>query len=136
MLRLVHVLGGLEVVPQHEVRLPDGTFVARVDVWLNGSTRMPEYDGETHRLKDRHVDDLRREKALRRAGGDRWGYTNREIEHVPEQILRDAEAALGLPHRPDRVDAWWRLARSATVTAAGRRRLAAAIARYRRAALR
>ncbi len=136
MLRLVHVLAGLEVEPQRDVHDSAGRFVARVDLWLVGAARAVEYDGESHRDRARHVDDLRREKALRRVQVDRWGYSRGEVEHDPGQIVRDAEDALGLPRDRRRVDAWWAAARTATVTARGRRRLAARVARYRRAATR
>jgi len=136
MLRLVHVLAGLDVEPQRDVRDSAGQFVARADLWLVGAARAVEYDGESHRDRARHVDDLRREKALRRADVDRWAYSRGEVEHDPGQIIRDAEDALGLARDRRRIDAWWQAARMATITARGRRRLAARIARYRRAATR
>ena len=136
MLRLVHVLAGLDVVPQRDVRDSVGGFVARVDLWLVGAARAIEYDGESHRDRARHVDDLRREKALRRVAVDRWAYSRGEVEHDPGQIISDAEDALGLAHDRRRVDAWWQAARMGTITARGRRRLATRIARYRRAATR
>lgn len=136
MLRLVHLLSGFAVEPQQEIRDTRGFVVARVDLRLLGTNRVPEYDGEDHRRRARHVDDLRREKELRRLELDRWGYTSPELEHHPGQIVRDGEVALGLPHNPERVQAWWAAARVATITAPGRRRLAARIARYRRAAAR
>ena len=134
MLRLVHELAGIRVEPQQEIRTALGFLVARVDLRVLGTNRVPEYDGEDHRRRARHRDDLRREKEMRRMGLDRWGYTSPEIEHHPGQIVRDAETALGLPHDPRRTDRWSREARVATVTASGRSRLTARLNRYRQAA--
>lgn len=136
MLRLVHELAGIRVEPQQAVRTALGFLVARVDLRVLGTNRVPEYDGEDHRHPARHRDDLRREKEMRRVGLDRWGYTSVEIEHHAGQIVRDAEDALGRPHDPRRTKRWWRPARVATVTAGGRRRLATRLARYERAARR
>lgn len=136
VLRLMHVATELGPV-QCQVPLWSGpTFVARADLHLVGTSRYPECDGGEHRSRDRHAHDLRRDKALQRAGAERYGYTTAEIAHHPQMIIRDAEVARAWQHDPERVARWWRLARTSTLTGHGRARLRARLDRYRRAALR
>lgn len=127
MLRLVHVLSGFEVEPQHVVRNAAGVEIARGDLRIVGTGRLAEYDGADHRERQQHQRDLRREKILAREGVERFGYTATEIIHAPESIVRDAEDARGLVHVPGRVGLWRAEARLATVSTSGqgalRRRL-------------
>ncbi|MFC5678019.1 hypothetical protein [Aeromicrobium endophyticum] len=123
MLRLLHVLSGFEVEPQHVVRNIAGIEVARGDLRITGTNRLAEYDGSDHRERGRHQRDLRREKALAREGIERYGYTATEIIHSPELVVRDAETARGLAHVPGRLGLWRAEASSATVSAAGQRAL-------------
>lgn len=137
VLRLQHVLTGLGPVEcQVEIRdeSGQGLFVARADLHLVGTRRYPECDGGEHRSRERHVKDLRRDKALSRMGLERYGYSTGEIADLPQLVIADAERARGLVPDPSRVQTWWRLARPSTLTDAGRRRLAARLARYYRAA--
>lgn len=130
MLRLLHVLSGFRVEPQQVVRNAAGVEVARVDLRLLGSGRVPEYDGSEHRGRLRHETDLRREKALSRAGLERYGYIATEIIHAPAQVIRDAEDALGLPHSAHRIDAWLAEARRATISTAGQHALRRRLRRF------
>lgn len=132
MLRLVHVLSGFEVEPQQVVRNAAGVEVARVDLRLIGSTRVPEYDGSDHRDRLQHERDLRRDKALARAGLERYGYIGTEIVHAPEQIVRDAERALGLPAWSGRADRWRAEARLASISRVGQRALRERLDRFGR----
>lgn len=120
MLRLLHVLSGFRVEPQQRVTNAAGVEVARVDLRIIGSRRVPEYDGADHRERLQHQQDLRREKALSRAGLERYGYIATEIIHTPEQVVRDAEDGLGLPHIPTRAEVWRSEARLASISKAGR----------------
>lgn len=137
VLRLQHVLTGLGPVEcQVEIRdkPTQGRFVARADLHLVGTRRYPECDGGEHRSRERHVKDLRREKAMSRLGLERYGYSTTEITNQPQLVISDAESARGLAPDPRRVQTWWRTARPSTLTAGGRQRLAVRLARYRRAA--
>jgi very-short-patch-repair endonuclease len=120
VLRLVHVLSGFEVTPQYEVLDADGVFVARADLRLGQTRRLPEYDGGHHRDRDQHREDLRRDKGLARCGWERYGYTAPEICQRPHLIIRDAEVALGLPHDRRRDAAWLRAFRESSLSVAGR----------------
>jgi very-short-patch-repair endonuclease len=130
MLRLLHILSGFRVEPQQHVFNAAGVEVARVDLRILGSNRVPEYDGSEHRQRTRHQDDLRREKALARAGLERFGYIATEIIHSPELVIRDAEDALGLPHSPERLQVWRNEARLASISPSGREALRARLRRF------
>jgi hypothetical protein len=137
ILRLQHTLTGLgPVESQVEVTTDTGLVVARADLHLVGTNRYPECDGGEHRTMERHGHDLRRDKAMSRLDVQRYGYTTNEIARQPNVVIRDAEDARGLPHDERRGRAWWRQARTSTLTAHGRTRLQARLERYRLAAQR
>lgn len=119
VLRLLHVVTGFEVEPQFEVYDAAGVFVGRADLHLRGTRRLPEYDGAIHRDRERHRDDLRRDKALARAGFERYGYTKAEIVPDPRLVIRDAEEAYGLPPDPGRLREWWPLYEESTLSSSG-----------------
>lgn len=124
LLRLLHVLSGLpEVWPQVNLTDATGRWVARADLWLVGTRRIHEYDGAGHRDREQHRKDLAREKRLARAGFERYGYTAPEILGRPEQVIRDAERAFGLPPDPRHLRAWLRHVEQSLFSRAGRERL-------------
>jgi hypothetical protein len=49
VMRVLHLAAGIEVVPQKEIFDQWGRFVARADLWLVGTRRIHEYDGDVHR---------------------------------------------------------------------------------------
>lgn len=133
ILRLVHVLSGItDVEPQWKVRDARGEIVARADLRIGSTRRLHEYDGADHRSVRRHQSDLRREKALARLAMDRYGYTAREIHQAPDQIVRDAENALGLVHQPGRVQGWLAEYECSSLSDAGRFALRRRLARFDR----
>jgi very-short-patch-repair endonuclease len=119
MLRLLHELSGVPVDPQQVITNAAGVEVARVDLRIRGTNRVPEYDGADHRVRERHEKDLRRDKALARQGLERFGYIATEIIHDPEAIIRDAEDARGLPHVLGRTGLWRAEARLASISRTG-----------------
>jgi very-short-patch-repair endonuclease len=106
LLRLAHVLSGIPVIPQHELRDEDGEIVYRLDLLIRGTRRAAEFDGSTHRSRDGHRRDLRRDKLLLRHGIERFGYCSPELRDESAMIIRDAEDALGWPHDPTRTKLW------------------------------
>lgn len=120
MLRMLHVLSGVEVEPQHIVRNAAGVEIARVDLRIRGTHRVPEYDGAEHRGRTRHEKDLRRDKALAREGLERYGYIATELIHAPERVIADAEDALGWPHLAGRIEMWRAEACRASISPAGK----------------
>jgi hypothetical protein len=120
LLRLLHVVVGVEVEPQLEVRDKDGQLVARVDLHLVGTTSDHEFDGGHHREPDQHRDDLRRERRLSAQGRVRRGYTASDVVQRPIGVLRDADLALGREHDPRRIRSWLTMLRGSLYTPSGR----------------
>lgn len=125
VLRVFHVMCGVDVEPQHEVYDEHGGFVARGDLWIRGTRTLHEYDGGVHRDRRTHVNDLARERRLANLGWTRRGYTSRDLLERPDGILREIDASLGRSHDRTRLDDWWRLLDDSLFTPRGRRRLAA-----------
>ena len=120
----------LQRAPQYEVRDTSGRVVARADLRIDGTSRLPEYDGGVHRELRQHHSDLRRDKTLARLNLERYGYTLAEIVNGPGQLLRDAEEACGLEHDPRRMRRWLAEARRSTLLPQGRRRFEQRLRRY------
>ncbi len=123
LLRVLHVTCSISVVPQRVVRDKHGAFVARGDLWLVGTRSLHEYDGAAHRDRSQHRRDLARDRRIQDAGWTRRGYTSREVVSQAATIIREADAALGRPYRPDRVRRWHALLADSMVTPSGRERL-------------
>lgn len=117
--RLLHVLCGIDVTPQYVVRDAHGMKVARADLWIVGTTGLPEYDGDEHEVASRRVGDRRRDRAIERAGYVRRGYTAGDILQRGVTVLRDADSSLGRPHDPSRIRPWHEHLRASLFTAAG-----------------
>lgn len=125
VLRMLLASCDVPVDPQHRIRDNEGNLVARADLRICGTPRLPEYDGAGHREARQHVRDLARERLLLRLGWERFGYTSGVLLHNAGSVLRDADEALGRPHRPERIRAWHRLLAESLFTASGRTQVAA-----------
>jgi hypothetical protein len=64
VMRLLHMHAGIAVEPQKEIHDQWGRFVARADLWLIGTRRIHEYDGDLHRDRRTHRNDLARDRRL------------------------------------------------------------------------
>lgn len=134
VLRLVHTLSGItEVEPQALITDETGAVVARADLRLGRSRRLPEYDGDVHRDRDQHRRDLARDKTVARVGFERYGYTAVEIHRRADRIVRDAEEALELEHDPQRVNGWLKEYRRSSLTTRGQSALRGRMRRFVRA---
>jgi hypothetical protein len=132
LLRLLHMWSGIEVEPQYEIRDDWGDVIARGDLRIVGTRRLHEYDGAVHDEGEVRKRDLSRDKALGRIHWERYGYVARDLVRSPEQIVRDAETALGLPYRPGRLKRWRAEVARSTLSASGRRRLVRRLERHDR----
>ena len=119
LLRALHRTIGVDVVPQHEVFDHEGQFIARGDLWIRGTRVLHEYDGGEHLTRSRQRRDLARSRRLAAARWLRRGYTAGDVVSQAGGILRDADAALGRPHRSDRIRAWHAELRESAFTPAG-----------------
>jgi len=106
LLRVLHRACGVPVVPQHEVFDERGRFVARGDLWIQGSRMLHEYDGAGHHEATEYARGLDRDRRLLDVDWRRRGYTAPDLMVRPEGILKDADATLGRRHRVDRLDTW------------------------------
>lgn len=118
LLRLLHVVCGVPVEPQHEL-YDRGRFVARGDLWIVGTRVFHEYDGADHLQRRQQRKDLRRAREVSNTGWVRRGYTATEVLHQANVILRDADLSLGRPHRPERVHRWYDLLAASLFTPRG-----------------
>lgn len=118
--------------PQKEIVDGYGRLLGRADLWIRGTRRLPEYDGATHRERERHQADLAREKALAREHWERYGYTAKEILRTPERVVRDAAEASGLTHDTGSLAVWRALVSESSLSNEGCRRLWRRLARFRR----
>jgi very-short-patch-repair endonuclease len=132
VLRLLLAISGIDVDVQPDIRDEAGRFVARADLLIRGTRRLAEYDGGGHRERAQHEADLVRDKSLARNGWQRYGYTSREILLTPGRIVRDAEDALGIPARPERIGDWLQVASESSLGREGRSRLTWRLHRFDR----
>lgn len=118
---MLHRVLGVAVTPQAEIRSADGTFVARADLLVDGTTDLHEYDGAQHREPGEHRRDLDRDRRIVNAGHVRRGYTSEVLVHRPVVVLRDCEVALGHSIERDRLREWYALLAASLFTEAGTR---------------
>jgi very-short-patch-repair endonuclease len=123
LLRMLHLVCGVEVEPQVDVIGSHGDVVARGDLILVGTRTLHEYDGEDHLPRARQRRDLRRVRRLMSAGYQRRGFVREDVLFGGMGILRDADAAVGRPHDPARAQAWFALLRDSLFTPSGTQRL-------------
>ncbi|MBS2937519.1 hypothetical protein KDN32_07175 [Nocardioides sp. J2M5] len=119
LLRLLHVLCGIEVEPQFIVLGAHGHEIARADLRITGTTGLPEFDGDEHEKGPRRVKDRRRDRALEKAGYVRRGYTAGDVLRRGVTILEDADRSLGRPHDPSRIRPWHEQLRRSLFTPSG-----------------
>ena len=131
LLRAFHVVCEVDVEPQPDIVMPDGSFVARADLLLSGTRTIHEYDGGDHLRRDQQQADLRRARRLNDAGVVRRGYTSYDLLREPIGILRDIDATMGRDHDPSRLRAWHALLFESLHTRSGQARLMARLAQGR-----
>ena len=124
ILRVLHRAADIEVEPQYEITDDRGRFLARADLWLVGTRRIHEYDGEVHRSVDAHRSDLGRDRRLVEADWQRCGYTSREVLRGGASIIASADAVLGRTWDPARLAAWRALVADSLYGSGGRSRVA------------
>ena len=124
VMRVLHRAAGIPVEPQHQVLDGAGRFVARADLWVVGTRRLHEYDGEVHRDRSAHRSDLDRDRRLLDAGWQRYGYTAAEVLRGGP-LLASVDAALGRRWDGSRLDRWRTLVDASWWGAGGRARAAA-----------
>ena len=120
LLRVLHVVGGHDVVTQHVVVDEEGQFVARGDLWIWGTRQLQEYEGADHLTPAQFQIDRRRDRRLARADYRRNAYTAGDVFHRAVGILADADRAVGREPDPRRARAWHRMLSESSFTPSGR----------------
>jgi hypothetical protein len=106
IMRVLHQAAEIPVTPQQEIFDKWGRFVARVDLRIDGTRRIHEYDGARHRDGDVHEHDLERDRALLTEHWERHGYTSRHLRRDGAAIIADADRLLGRAWSSHRLAAW------------------------------
>jgi len=126
LLRILHTSCAIPVEPQFVVEV-SGRLVARADLRITGTRRLPEYDGAHHRAAVQYERDRRREGRLRALGWEPYSYSSASVLGEPARILRDADDALGRAHQPQRIKHFYALLNASSFTKGGAGQLRARI---------
>jgi hypothetical protein len=129
VLRVLHVAAEVEVEPQKKIYDEWANFVARADLWVVGTHRMHEYDGEVHRDREIHRADLARERRLVEINWQRIGFTSPQLLYEGGSIIAGFDRLLGRTWDPRRLARWEALLDDSLLRSSGRAR---AIRRWRR----
>ena len=121
VMRVLHDRADIEVEPQKVIW---GRFVARGDLWLVGTRRIHEYDGEIHRDRQMHRSDLARDRRLIEIDWQRVGLTSPQLLHEGASIIASADRLLGRTWNPQRLACWEALLEDSLFRQAGRSNVA------------
>jgi hypothetical protein len=122
IMRVLHQAAEIPVTPQQEIFDERGRFIARVDLRIDGTRRIHEYDGERHRDPEVHELDLERDRALLADRWERHGFTSKHLRRDGAAIIADADRLLGRSWSPRRLAAWQGLLDYSLLGRAGRAR--------------
>jgi hypothetical protein len=89
VLWLLHCVADVEVEPQKKIYDEWGRFVARADLWVIGTRRLHEYDGESHRDREAHRTDLARVQRLVEIDWQRVGFTSPQLLFEAGSLIPD-----------------------------------------------
>ncbi len=131
VLRMLHVAAEVEVEPQRKIYDEWGCFVARADLWVVGTRRIHEYDGEVHRNRKVHRTDLARERRLVEIDWQRVGFTSPQLLDEGGSIIAGMDRLLGRTWNPHRLARWAALLDDSLLRPSGRAR---AMRQWRRSA--
>lgn len=123
VMRVLHHAAEIPVEPQQVIVDGSGAFVARVDLAINGTHRVHEYDGGGHRTPEAQDADLARSRLLSLAGVDRHGFTSRHLLKDGAKIIRATDQLLGRTWDVRRFCAWEALLNRSALRPSGWRRL-------------
>lgn len=124
LLRVLHTSCGIDVQPQFVIRDSE-RIVARADLCITGTRRLPEYDGAHHRDPAQYERDRRRDRQLGALGWEPYSYSVLSVLGAPVRILRDADEALGRDHAPTRIKHFYDLLNPSSYTRLGAAQLRA-----------
>lgn len=123
LLRLFDIVIEVDVVPQATVYDDAGNPVGTVDLLVEGTGLVHEYDGAHHRRGGQHRTDLRRERGLGGASYERRGFTLDDLVNHPGVVMHEIDRDLGRRHELRRLRRWRRLVENSLYSETGRRRV-------------
>jgi hypothetical protein len=123
VLRALHLAADVKVEPQKTIHDEWGTFLARADLWVVGTRRVHEYDGEVHRDRDVHRADLGRERRLVENNWQRVGFTSPQLLYEGPSIIAGLDRLLGRSWNARRVDRWEAMLNDSLLRRSGRARV-------------
>jgi hypothetical protein len=123
VLRVFHEVCDIGATPQRKLYDPQGNLIAQVDLLLDGTTFVSEYDGEHHRQKRQHRTDLRRDRLFNGTVYTRNAYTLDDLLNQPTSTLHELDRMLGRDHDLSRLRRWRRLVEHSMYTPATRTRM-------------
>ncbi len=118
LLRVLHTSCGIPVEPQFVISDRD-QLVARADLRITGTRRLPEYDGAHHRDPAQYERDRRRDRRLQELGWEPYSYSVISVLREPVRILRDADEALDREHVSARIRRFYELLNPSSYTRLG-----------------
>ncbi len=123
ILFLFHRAIDVPVEPQVPIVDEQGRLLCVADLLVLGTKDLHEYDGEVHRGKVQHRNDLRRERGW--AGTDyvRRGFTLDDLLNYSLTVMHEIDRALGRPHDLRRHERWRALVENSLYSETGRERV-------------
>jgi very-short-patch-repair endonuclease len=122
VMRVLHLAAGIDVEPQKKIFDQWGRFIARADLWLVGTRRIHEYDGDKHRERQTHRNDLARDRRLVEIDWQRIGFTSTQLLNEGASIIAGVDRLLGRRWDPGRLARWEALLDDSLFRPAGRAR--------------
>jgi hypothetical protein len=122
VMRVLYLAAEINVEPQRKIYDQRGRFVARADLWLVGTRRIHEYDGDGHRDRQVHRSDLARDRRLVEIDCQRMGFTSTQLLHEGASIIASADRVFDRRWDPRRLARWEALLDDSLFRPAGRAR--------------
>jgi hypothetical protein len=123
VLQMFHRCLDVAFEPQKRLYDLDGRLAAVADLWVVGTTRFHEYDGEVHREPGVQRNDLRRERGLGRTKYVRRGFTLGDLLNHALVTMHEMDRDLGRAHRMRRYHAWMKVVEQSMYSPVGRERV-------------
>jgi hypothetical protein len=98
-------------------------FLARADLWVVGTRRVHEYDGEVHRDRDVHRADLGRGRRLVEKNWQRVGFTSPQLLYEGASIIAGLDRLLGRSWNARRLARWEAMLDDSLFRSSGRARV-------------
>lgn len=115
----------MDIVSEPQVDLYDdhGTYLGRADRLVTGTEWLHEYDGKEHRRKERHRQDLRRDRNLANSPYRRKGFSLDDLLNHAAVVMHEVDRDLERPHVNARLRRWRILVRESMYSEVGRARV-------------